>query len=144
MLTVLLALACTDEADTVWVAYNGGSDSVEVDVGSPELLDPVSVVLTSTTGALEIGLGTVSPGGGPIGTVHTVTAQVYEEYAEEVGRVSIRTSSGDRGEDEYDLERDSAGEGYWSFELQSVGDSDERRTDVLTFRLYAEGQDSGE
>jgi hypothetical protein len=136
MLSLLLALACTEASETEWVAFNGAADSVVLEVGAPEELDPVSVALTSTTGAVEVGLGTVSPGGGPIGTVHTFTVQVYESYASSVGRVSVRTDSGDRGEDEYDLSRDSAGEGYWRFELESVGEADERRTDAVTFRLW--------
>ena len=128
--------ACDTEAEQTWEQFNGDADSVEIDVGAPDLLPDVSVVLTSTTGAVEVGLGTVSPGGGPIGTEHECVVQVDEAYAGDVDRVSVRTSSGDRGEDEYDLKRDSAGEGYWSLDLQSAGEEGERRTDVVTFRLW--------
>lgn len=144
MLALLLAVACTTSSETEWVAFNGDSDSVEVDVGAPEELPAVSVALSSTTGAVEVGVGSVTPGGGPIGTVHTITVQVYETYAPDIRRVSVRASSGDRGEDEYELARDSAGEGYWSFELESVGDADERRTDLFTFRLWEAEADTAD
>jgi hypothetical protein len=111
---------------------------VTIEVGAAELADPVSVVLTSNTGAVELGTGSVDPGGGPVGTLHTITVQVGDEYASDIGRASVRLDSGDRGVDEFDMEADATGEGYWVVELTSVGSSDEVRTDSLTFRLWTE------
>jgi hypothetical protein len=62
---------------------------------------------------------------------------VLPDYASGVGRVSVRTSSGERGEDEYDLVADSTGEGIWLFQLTSQGEGGEARTDTFTFRLWA-------
>ncbi|MDP2306502.1 MAG: hypothetical protein Q8P18_10800 [Pseudomonadota bacterium] len=151
MYVVALALlsACVVADDVTYLQYNGDDQSVSVDVGSDtryvldddgvtEVPEAVSVVLTSSTGAVEIGSGTVSPSAGPIGTIHRVSVEISEAYAEDIDRVTVRTDSGDRGEDEYDLERDSAGEGYWVFELESQGEDGEQRTDTLTFLLYEE------
>ncbi len=146
--SLALLLACVEDDETSYVQYNGDDDSVEVQVGvdtvyvtdedGNEVAETASTVLTSSTGAVEIGMGTVDPSAGPIGSVHRVSVEVYEEYASEVDRVTVRTDSGDRGQDEYDLERDSAGEGWWVYELESVGEEGEERTDTLTFLLYQE------
>ena len=77
----------------------------------------------------------------PVGTLHTVTVEVLDDYAEDVDRATVVTASDGRGKDEYDLDRDSAGEGIWVFELNSVGEDDEVRTDTFTFRLYEEEED---
>ena len=148
MLGLALLFACTQDDEVTYVQYNGDADSVQVDVGvetrfvvdeaGEEVAETATTPLTSTTGAVEVGVGTVDPSAGPIGTIHTLSVYVYDEYAEDVARVTVRTDSGDRGEDEYDLERDSAGEGWWVFELESVGDEGEVRTDTFTFRLYEE------
>jgi len=107
-------------------------------VGASEELPAVSTPLTSSTGEVEIGAATVSPGGGPVGTVHDVLVEVFDEYASDIARASVRTDSGDRGEDEYDLDADSTGEGIWKIEIQSVGEEGEVREDALTFRLWKE------
>ena len=54
-------------------------------------------------------------------------------------RVSVRTSSGERGEDEYDLVQDSAGDGFWLLQIESVGEEGEQRTDTFELRLWQEG-----
>ena len=151
MYAVVLTLlfACVEDDETSYVQYNGDDQSVTVDVGVEtryvlaedgvtEIPEVASVVLTSSTGTVELGTGTVSPSAGPIGTIHTVTVEVVEEYAADIDRATVRTDSGGRGEDEYDLERDSTGEGYWVFELESEGEDGEQRTDTLTFLLYEE------
>ncbi|MDP2316781.1 MAG: hypothetical protein Q8P41_28060 [Pseudomonadota bacterium] len=148
-----LLAACTEPDEATYTQYNGDDDSVSVEVGvetryvvaddGTESPETAQTELTSSTGAVVIGTGTVSPSAGPIGTFHTVIVEVDEEYAEDVDRVAVRTASGERGEDEYDLERDSTGEGYWVFELESQGEEGEQRTDTLTFLLYEEVE-SGE
>lgn len=139
---VLAGLSGCEAADeAVWEDYSSGDDTVEVLVGTecdPAPCAPVETTITSTTGAVEVATGSVDPGGGPIGTIHTVSVFVYEEFDPDVGRVTVTTNSGKRGEDEYDLDRDSAGQGYWLLEIQSVGEQDEVRTDTLAFHLYQE------
>jgi len=138
-----LLLGCP-ETDADWVQYNAEDDSLEVQVGVAELQEDGSVALYSSTGLVEIGTASISPGGGPIGTEHSISVEVSDDYANDVDRVSIRTDSEDRGEDEYDLESDSAGEGLYATTLVSVGDDGEVRTDTLTFRLwYDANQDTG-
>jgi hypothetical protein len=136
---LLFALACTTSEDSATESqYNATDNSVEIVVGSVEVLEPVTAWVTSSTGEIQLGNFTVNPGGGPIGTVHRIEVEIVEEYAEPVSRASVRTSSGARGEDEYDLSQDSVGIGFWVMELQSVGDVDEIRTDTLTLRLWTE------
>jgi len=145
--TLVLLLACTQAEETTYEQYNADDNSVEVEVGTDtryvladdgvtQVPEAAETALTSNTGTVEIGTGTVTPSAGPIGTVHVVSVDIDEDYAADVDRVTVRTSSGDRGEDEYDLDRDSTGEGYWVYKLESVGEADEQRTDTLTFRLY--------
>lgn len=144
--SLALLLACTESEETEYTLYNGEADEVQVEVGVPtryvadaegnEVAETVSTVLTSSTGAVEIGTGTVDPSAGPVGSLHRVVVQVADEYAADVDRVTVRTDSGDRGDDVYELERDSAGEGWWVFELESVGEADEVRTDTFTFLLH--------
>jgi len=151
MLVLALVVACTTEDAATYTQYNAADNSVEVDVGSEtrtvlaedgvtELPEVASVALTSSTGAVQVGLGGVTPSAGPIGTLHTVSVTLDDAYAADVDRVAVLTKSGDRGSDEYDLERDSAGEGYWLFELESVGEEGEVRTDTFSFRLYVEDE----
>lgn len=148
-----LLFACVEDEEATYAQYNGDDENVSVEVGADtrfvldedgaEVPETVSVPLMSSTGAVEVGTGTVSPSAGPIGTVHAVLVEVSSDYAGDVDRVAVRTASDSRGEDQYDLDRDSAGEGYWVFELESQGEDGEVRTDTFTFLLYAE-EDSEE
>lgn len=134
-LLVHLLLGC-QTVETSWTQYNASDDALTVQVGSGELLPAVSTVLHSNTGEVELGSASCDPGGGPVGTVHTVRVEVLAEYADSVDRVSVRTSSDERGEDEYDLTADSTGEGISVYTLESVGDEGETREDTFTFRLW--------
>lgn len=111
-------------------------------MGVDDLLDAVTIDLHSTTGEVVIGSATVSPGGGPVGTTHDVVVVIADDYEEKVDRVSVRVDSGDRGEDEYDLERDSADEGYYKLSMVSVGDEGEVRDDTFTIKVWDEDDDS--
>jgi hypothetical protein len=104
-----LLFACVEDEEATYAQYNGDDESVSVEVG----VDTRYVVEDDGT-------------------------EVPSDYAGDVDRVTVRTASDGRGEDEYELDRDSAGEGYWVFELESQGEEDEVRTDTLTFFLYAE------
>ncbi len=132
----LVLVACDDTATTSWEQYNADGDSVTVAVGVAELSAAVSTTLHSSTGEVEIGTGSVDPGGGPVGTTHTVLVSVLDAYSPDVGRVSVRTSSTDYGEDEYDLAADSTGTGIFKLELVTHGDASKAREDTLTFRLW--------
>lgn len=145
MLALVFVLAACDQDETVtWKQYNADDDTLTLEVGVDDLLPAVSAPLTSNTGAVEIGTATADPGGGPIDTLHTLKVEVFAEYAEDVDRVSVRLDAGDRGEDEYDLDADSTGEGIWVLQVRSVGDVGEVRTDTLTFRLWDEVVDTGD
>ncbi|MSQ02464.1 MAG: hypothetical protein EXR71_11330 [Myxococcales bacterium] len=133
---VLGLVACDTADETTYEQYNADGDSVTVSVGVAELLPAVTTVLHSSTGEVEVGTASVDPGGGPVGSTHTVLVSLSEDYVADVDRVSVRTDSGDRGEDEYDLEPDSTGTGIYKRELVTVGGEDETRDDVLTFRLW--------
>jgi hypothetical protein len=130
--------ACGDDAESEWRQWNATDDEVDVEVGISDLLDPVEVLLRSSTGEVEVGTARVDPAGGPIGTLHEIVIIVGDDYADVVDRASVRTSSPERGTDEYDLERDSAEEGVYKLTIESDGTPDEARTDTLTFRLWDE------
>jgi hypothetical protein len=135
-------LSCGDEDTVSYVRFNGDDDVVTISVGVEDLLDDVTIDLHSTTGEVVIGSATVSPGGGPVGTTHDVVVVIADDYEEKVDRVSVRVDSGDRGEDEYDLERDSADEGYYKLSMVSVGDDGEVREDTFTIKVWDEDGDS--
>lgn len=154
MLVLFALIGCEDSSETTYDRFNADDNSVtvsvgtetlyEVDAGGAAVLDeagqpvPVSVscTLTSTADQVELGTGSVSPSAGPVGTLHTVRVDLDEEYASDVDKVEVETSSGDRGSDIYGLDADSAGEGVWVLELVSYGEEGEVREDTLTFRLF--------
>jgi hypothetical protein len=139
-------VACDEDTGTSWERYNADGDAVTISVGSADSLPAVSTILHSTSGEVEVGEASVDPGGGPIGTLHTVLVTLGTDYAADVDRVSVRTDSGARDVDEYDLDPDSTGIGIFKAELRSVGDDGETREDTLTFHLWVDagGTDSAE
>lgn len=147
LLLGLLAVAtgCSKDDEIVYEQFNSEDDAIEIEVGVDELLEARSELLYSSTGEVEIGVVTVDPGGGPIGTNHAVVVQIYNEdpyyWASEVDRVSVRTSPPDDSraiaEDEYDLEQDSADEGFYKITLESVGEPGEVRTDTFSVRVWS-------
>jgi hypothetical protein len=138
-----LLWGCTEDTASSWIQFNAQDNSMEVVVGSVEELDPVNTMLTSTSGETQVGMAWMDPGGGPVGTVHEIRVEIVPDYETQVERASVRTQSGDRGEDEFDLTRDSAGLGLWIGEIQSVGEAGEVRTDTLTVRLWQEDTSGG-
>ncbi len=145
LLLVLSFVACDEATTTSWEQYNADGDSVTVAVGAVDLLAGVNASLHSSTGEVEVGTASVDPGGGPIGTAHTVLVTLGADYAPAVDRVSVRTNSPDLGEDEYDLDADSTGTGIFKLELVTNGAEGEEREDTLTFRLWTavEGDSGG-
>jgi len=143
LFAMVLLFGCV-ETEAEWVQYNAADDSIEISVGVADVEEEATVSLYSSTGLLEIGTATVSPAGGPIGTEHAILVDVFADYENDVDRVSVRTSSESRGEDEYDLDADTASEGLYATSLISVGETEEVRTDTLTFRLwYDANRDTG-
>jgi hypothetical protein len=68
---VLSLVACDEESETSWTQYNADGDQVEIEVGVPELQPEVSTILHSSTGQVEIGVASVDPGGGPVGSLRS-------------------------------------------------------------------------
>ncbi len=134
------------------VACGGGSgdelrfnsdDQVTVAiVAGSETGDDVATDLHSTTGSVTVGTGTVSPGSGPVGTVHTVTIRVADDYVDSISSAGVITDAGDRGVEEVSLVQDSADHGLWWREVTSVGVEGEERTDTFTFALYTPAPDT--
>ena len=150
-LLVVATVGCNKKDEVTYTQFNALDEVLEVDVGAAKTQPERSIVLHSSTGEVTVGSASVDPGGGPIGTEHEIVVIVEDAYENLVDRVSVRTDSASRGEDEYDLEPDSADEGFYKTILVSVGEPDEVRTDTLTFRLWDEdddedsaGEDTGE
>lgn len=137
----LLGYDCQQDTEPNWVQFNGAADAVTIEVGIDSELDPVSCEITSSVTSLVVGSATVTPGGGPIGTEHTILVVVEDDWENDVGRVSVRADSGERGIDEYELEADPADEGYYGLVIVSVGDEGEQRSDELTFRLWYDSEE---
>ena len=134
--TVLAIAACKKDDEIVYDQYNAEDDALSIEVGVEELLPAVSIDLHSSTGEIVVGTADVDPGGGPIGTEHTITVVIADDYENAIDRVTVRTDTSERGEDEYDLDPDSADEGLYQVTLVSVGTEDEVRTDTFTVRLW--------
>ncbi len=132
---------CNKDPEVTYTQFNAGDDTLEIEVGTTDKVPSVTIDLHSTTGEVTVGTAEVDPGGGPIGTEHEIVVIVEDAYENVVDRVSVRTDTPDRGEDEYDLDADSADEGFYKTILVSVGDPGEVRTDTLTFRLWDEDDD---
>ena len=136
LLPLLVVLgACTEDDAVTYEQFNDEGDEISIAVGA-DLLDAVSVELHSTTGQVIIGTATVDPGGGPVGTEHTILVEIDDDYEEMVDRVSVRAKSEDRGDDEFDLEGDSADEGLYKTTLVSQGEEGETREDTFVIRVW--------
>jgi len=141
----LLSTACTEPVETTYEQFNADDDVLSIEVGVDDLLDPLSIELWSNTSEVVVGAAEATPGGGPAGTLHEIIVTVSQDYKDIIDRVTVRTDSGERGEDEYDLTQDYADEGIYKLELQSVADEGEIRTDTFTVRLWdvIESADTG-
>ena len=132
-----LLLGCEEE-DVEYSQFNGTSDIIEVSVGVDEELPSAEINLLSSTGQVVVGTAAITPGGGPIGTRHTLVVNVDAQWEARVSRAVVSTDAGDRGTEEFTLERDSADAGYHQIDIVSVGEEGESRTDTLTIHLYTE------
>lgn len=145
LLLLPVLLACDKEEEVTYSQFNGTADTLVIQVGAAEELAAVTADLTSSTGEVVVGSAEVDPGGGPIGTEHEIVVEIADDYEHIVDRVSVRLDSGSRGEDEFELEQDSADEGVWKLALVSAGSADEVREDTLTVRCWdQDGDDDAE
>lgn len=153
--------------DIEWEQVNG-DDAVDVslrpsDADDPcsDPGDPVSVELTSSSGAFTVGEATVLPGASAAGCDHDVFVDIsHQPFEECVGRVAVQVEFPDKEScnenrpktcmAEFELEQDSADHGFWWTSLRSVGEAGETRTDTFSFFLYVdseitcgEGSDTG-
>jgi len=135
---LLTLFACSEDVEVVYAQFNADTDVVTVQVGVEQTTEPVEIALHSTTGTVEIGTALIDPGGGPIGTEHVVIVEVSDDWENQVVRATVSADAGDRGEDEYTMEPDSADEGMYQLTLVSVGEEGEVRDDILTIRLWEE------
>lgn len=140
---LLVFFGCGDEDTTQYVQFNADDDTIEIEVGGADTLPLRQADLHSNTGSELVGTVTVDPGGGPADTVVTVTVLVDDAYTQLVDRATVRTDSGARGEDEYEMVPDSANESLYWLELKAVADPGEVRTDVFTIRLW-DNPDAGD
>ena len=128
-------ISCSDEGEFSYLQFNSADDQFTIDVGVQELLPDKTISLYSSTGSIEVGTATISPGGGPFGTEHTIVVQVLDTYENKVSYASIRTIT-DRGNETYTMNVDSADEGLYVLDLVSVGVESEIREDVFYISLY--------
>jgi hypothetical protein len=141
-LVLVAASGCKKDDEPTYTQFNAENENLEINVGVKEISKTSAMItLFSSTGEVTVGTATVDPDGGPIGTEHVIVVEVEDAYENVVDRVSVRTESPERGEDEYDLDPDSADEGFYKLTLVSVGDPDEVRTDTFTIRLWDEDDD---
>ena len=133
MLTWIL-FACP-EKESEPVQFNAPDESLVIHVGIDHLEEDVSRSLYSNTGIVEVAQALITPGGGPIGTLHQIQVQIEEDYAETVQEVYIDIDSHSRGISSHLLSTDSAQPSLHVISLESVGDEGEIREDIFTFRL---------
>ncbi|MBT3221951.1 MAG: hypothetical protein HN348_22990 [Proteobacteria bacterium] len=134
-LLLLSLIACKDD-EPEYSQFNG-TDVIEIEVtAADDLGESVEEILSSSTGTVDIGTVTVTPGSGPVGTDHDVLIDIDDDFEDLVVKATVVTDAGDRGDDEYELRQDSADHGVWVLTLTSLGAEGEERTDTFTIYLW--------
>jgi hypothetical protein len=136
-----LLLACEQGEEALFAQFNSVDDQISVSVGGEEDLESRTEELHSSTGQVVIGAVSADPGGGPVGTVHTIVVNVSDEWENKVSYVTVeacwKSCSGASPETEqFTMETDSADEGLHQLLLESVETGEEVREDVFTIRLW--------
>lgn len=148
-LLLLASSGCQGE-ELVWVPFNASGQRIEVLVnddcsGSD---GETTLELESSLSKRHVGDAVVTPPCGPVGTEHEIAVEVFDEWQDLVGRVTVESLSGrasdldgdgdqDRRDSaEYTLRQDSADIGVWAIMLQSLGNDSESRTDRLELVLW--------
>lgn len=144
-------LAGCDDAELVWVPFNSEDQELSIRVQpscTPDEAAPITLELQSSLRKRHVGDATVTPGCGSVGTEHELAVEVFDEWQDLVGRTTVTVISeavsdldGDgeddsRGEQEYELRRDSADIGVYAITLQSQGASGETRQDTFRVVLF--------
>ena len=142
---------CGDDEKTEYDLFNCEDDFTLIYVGTPEVwtgeacdgvdtieLRSSSCELPSNPTGNLVGTADITPCGGPIGTEHQIVVRVNNLYKDQVDRASVRLNSGERGEDEYKMNPDSADEGLYKLTLVSVGSDEELRNDTIHIKLWEE------
>ncbi len=149
-------LACGDD-ELVPELFNADDQDITVLV-QPECTDeelaPASLTLLSNVAKREIGIASVSPGCGPVGTDHDIVVEVFDDWQELVDEarvvaipeaVSDLDGDGERDARDratYTLERDLSDIGLFALELRSLGAADEAREDRWRIRLLTFPEDA--
>ena len=131
---LILLVGCDPNAGEEWRRFNNESDVLNLEI-QDQIGPDLTIDITSNTGAVVVGTGTLSPGSGPVGTQHVLLIEVANEWEERIGRASI-TSIGKRGVEEYDMRQDAADPGIFDLTLVSLGAKDETRTDQWLINLW--------
>lgn len=126
--------ACNGNGDIIWRQFNNEADTLTIEIVG-DVGPVVMSEITSNTGEVIIGTAIVDPGSGPVGTAHRLVLEIDDEWQERIGRATI-TSTGERGEEEYDLRQDAADHGVFDLTLTSLGEPGEIRTDTWIMTLW--------
>ena len=150
-LTVSLAALGGCQGDDInWVEFNAEGETLVIEVTAADELpgEEITLDLMSNLGLTNVGTATVTPGSGPVGTLHLLTVEVFDTYEAIVGRVTVDVQSqavadldedgkkDSRGEGLFELEHDNANVGAWALTLQSLGAPGETREDRFTIVLW--------
>ena len=133
---IFLSLCGCEETTEDPNQFNAQDESIEIIVGISDFQEDAFRTLYSTTGLVEIATASITPGGGPVGTIHQIQVQVFEDYMEEVKEIRIDIDSGERGTQQYTLIPDSAQPSLFVLDLESMGGEEEERTDSFLFSLW--------
>jgi len=134
---------CNKDENIEFSLFNSSDDILYVPVGVEDSLPLVNQELYSSTGAVPIGQISVDPGGGPIGTEHTLIVVVNDDFENKVSRATIELSSKEHGTESYTMILDSADEGLYLLELVSGGAQGEVGEDQLRVLLWKNEDESG-
>lgn len=134
----VLLLSCGEESQNNYTLFNADTDFFEVIIGTETVGEEQSIELHSSTGQVIVGTATLSPASGPVGTEHRLVIEVADTWQAQVVQASVQIDSGDRGIEEFTLDRDSADAGYHQIDIISVGDPGETRTDIFTIQLFVD------
>ena len=146
MFTFVLAtvlFGCNKDESIEFSLFNSTDDVLYIPVGVEDMLPAINQDLYSSTGAVPIGSISVDPGGGPIGTEHTLIVIVNDDFEHKVSRTTLELSSKEHGTESYTMNLDSADEGLYMLKLVSVGSEGETREDRLRVMLWKNEDEEG-
>lgn len=135
LFTCAALCSCGDKTDTNYTQFNSTTDTITVQIRD-DIAEDTEIDLHSSTAQVIVGRAHLTPGGGPVGTEHRLVVEVFDTWQLEVVQVLLVVDSGDRGQTEFVLNRDSADPGYHQIDVVSVGDAGEIREDQFTIQLF--------